>query len=124
MKIRPLGVELFQVEFRDKRSDMVKPKAAFHNSVNMTKTWTAGNIARGWLRNCAANRKVAGLIPDGVTGIFIDLSLPASLRLWCQLGLYQESIPYERVIIGVILLVYVYTRHMQQKYTYNFGKNV
>jgi len=27
------------------------------------------------------------------------------------------------VIIGVILLVYVYTRHMQQKYTYNIGEN-
>jgi hypothetical protein len=23
-----------------------------------------------WLRHCAANRKVAGSIPDGVTGIF------------------------------------------------------
>jgi hypothetical protein len=23
-----------------------------------------------WLRNCATNRKVAGSIPDGVTGIF------------------------------------------------------
>ena len=35
----------------------------------------------------------------------------------------QESVPCERVIIGVILLVYVYTRHMQAKYTYSIGKN-
>jgi hypothetical protein len=25
---------------------------------------------RSWLRHCATNRKVADLIPDGVTGIF------------------------------------------------------
>jgi hypothetical protein len=25
---------------------------------------------RSWLRHCATNRKVAGSIPDGVTGIF------------------------------------------------------
>ena len=87
MKIRPLGAESFHVEFWDKRTDMLKPTVAFHNFVNMPKTGTAGHRARSWLRNCAANRKVAGLIPDGVTGIFIDLSLPASLRLWCQLGL-------------------------------------
>jgi hypothetical protein len=24
-----------------------------------------------WLRHCATNRKVAGSIPDGVTGIFV-----------------------------------------------------
>jgi len=87
MKIRPLGAELFRVEFRDKRTDMVKLTVAFHNFVNMSKTGTAGHRARGWLRNCTANRKVAGLIPECVTGIFIDLSLPASLRLWCNLGL-------------------------------------
>jgi hypothetical protein len=26
-----------------------------------------------WLRHCATNRRVAGSIPDGVTGIFIDI---------------------------------------------------
>jgi hypothetical protein len=25
---------------------------------------------RSWLRHCATNRKVAGLVPDGVTGNF------------------------------------------------------
>jgi hypothetical protein len=29
-----------------------------------------GTRWRSWLRHCATNRKVAGLIPDGVTGIF------------------------------------------------------
>jgi len=87
MKIRPLGAELLHVEFRDKRTDMVKPTVAFHNFVNMPKIGTAGHRARGLLRNCTANRKVAGLIPDCETGIFIDLSLPASLRLWFQLCL-------------------------------------
>ena len=31
-----------------------------------------GRIAQ-WLRCCATNRKVAGLIPAGVTGFFIDI---------------------------------------------------
>jgi hypothetical protein len=31
------------------------------------------------LLNCATNRKVAGSIPDGVIGIFIDIILPAAL---------------------------------------------
>jgi len=26
-----------------------------------------------WLRCCATNRKVSGLIPDGVSGFFIDI---------------------------------------------------
>jgi hypothetical protein len=29
-----------------------------------------GTRWRGWLRHCAKNQKVAGLIPDGVIGIF------------------------------------------------------
>jgi len=87
MKIRPLGDKLLHVEFRDKRTDMVKPTVAIHNFVNIPKIGTAGHRARRLLRNCTANRKVAVLIPDCVTRIFIDLSLPASLRLWCQLCL-------------------------------------
>ena len=70
MKIRPVGAELFQADFRDKRTDIMKLTVAFHNFVNMPKTGTAGHRAGGWLRNCTANRKVAGSIPDGVTGIF------------------------------------------------------
>ena len=29
-----------------------------------------GHAVRSWLRHCATIRKVAGSIPDGVTGIF------------------------------------------------------
>jgi hypothetical protein len=29
-----------------------------------------GTQSRSWLRYCATSRKVAGLIPDGVIGIF------------------------------------------------------
>ena len=33
-----------------------------------------GTAVTQWLRRCATNRKVAGSIPDGVTGIFfIDI---------------------------------------------------
>jgi len=70
MKIRPVEAELFHAEFQDKGTDMVKLTVAFHNFVNMPKTGTTGHRARGKLRNCAANTKVASLIPDGVTGIF------------------------------------------------------
>ena len=76
MKIRPMGAELFLADFRDKRTDMLKLTVAFHNFVNMPKTGTAEHRARGWLRNCAANRKVAGSIADGVTGIFHWLNPP------------------------------------------------
>jgi len=31
-----------------------------------------GTVVAQWLRCCATNRKVAGSIPDGVSGFFID----------------------------------------------------
>jgi hypothetical protein len=34
------------------------------------------------LRHCAANQKVEDSTPDGVTGIFIDIILPAALLPW------------------------------------------
>jgi len=76
MKICPVGAEFFHAEFRDKRTDMMKLTFTFHNFVNLSKTRTAEHRARGWLRNCAANRNVAGLIADGVTGIFHWLKTP------------------------------------------------
>jgi hypothetical protein len=33
----------------------------------------AGTAAAQWLRCCATNRKVAGSIPAGVAGFFIDI---------------------------------------------------
>jgi len=45
--------------------------AQFHfKTTVIRKTGTA--IAQ-WLRRCATNRKVAGSIPDGVIGFFIDI---------------------------------------------------
>jgi len=76
MKIRPVGAESFLAEFRDKRTGMMKLAVAFHNFVNKPKTGTAGHRARGWLTNCAANRNVAGLIPDGATRICHWLNPP------------------------------------------------
>ena len=32
-----------------------------------------GTAVAQWLRCCAANRKVAGLIPAGVSGFFVDI---------------------------------------------------
>jgi len=32
-----------------------------------------GTMVEQWLRCCATNRKVAGLIPAGVSGFFIDI---------------------------------------------------
>jgi len=32
-----------------------------------------GTAVAQWLRRCATNRKVAGSIPDGVIGLFIDI---------------------------------------------------
>jgi len=36
-------------------------------------TTYAGTAVAQWLRRCATNRKLAGSIPDGVNGIFIDI---------------------------------------------------
>ena len=38
--------------------------------VKMNTHFTWGTRWHSWLRHCATNRKVAGSIPDGVTGIF------------------------------------------------------
>jgi len=44
-----------------------------------------------WLRHCATSRKVAGSIPHGVTGIFIDIILPAA---------YSPGVDTLRVKVG------------------------
>jgi hypothetical protein len=40
-----------------------KKNVTFHS-------WSGGKRRRSWLRHCDTSRKVAGSIPDGVTGIF------------------------------------------------------
>jgi len=47
-----------------------------------------GTAVAQWLRHCATNRKVAGSIPAGVSGFFIDKKiLPIALLPWGRLSL-------------------------------------
>ena len=47
-----------------------------------------------WLRCCATNRKVAGSMPAGVTGIFHwHKILPIALSSWGRLSLWQKWVP-------------------------------
>ena len=39
-------------------------------AINPSSSLHPGTAVAQWLRCCATNRKVAGSIPDGVTGIF------------------------------------------------------
>jgi len=48
---------------------------------------TVGTAVAQWLRCCAINRKVAGSIPAGVIGLFIDIILPIALWPWVRLSL-------------------------------------
>ena len=46
-----------------------------------------GTSVAQWLRCYATNRKVAGSIPAGVIGFFIDIILPIALWPWGRLSL-------------------------------------
>jgi hypothetical protein len=57
-----------------RKNDTVRTGTAvrFYEQPNFRRYHDYGGVMRGrsWLRHCATNRKVAGSIPDGVTGIF------------------------------------------------------
>jgi len=124
MKIPPVGAEIFHAEFRDKRTDMMKLTVAFHSFVNIPKHRTAGHRARGWMRNCTANRNFANLIPDGVTGIFhwlnpLGLTMPLG-STWSLTGISTMCTCDYRCNFTDVFL---YSSHAK-KCTYSIGKNV
>jgi len=51
-------------------------------------TLLQGTAVAQWIRYCATNRKVAGSIPAGVSGIFIDIK---SFRPYYGLGFDSAS---------------------------------
>ena len=61
--------------------------------------WDRGRVAQ-WLRCCATNRKVAGSIPAGVSGFFVDIK---SFRSHC--GTWVDSASnrnwYQEYFLGV-----------------------
>ena len=59
-----------------------------------------GTAVAQWLRYCATNRKVAGSIPAGVSGYFIDIK---SFRSHCGPGVESASNrnEYQEYFLGV-----------------------
>jgi len=59
-----------------------------------------GTAVAQWLRCCATNRKVAGSIPAGISGFFIDTK---SCRLHCGLGVDSPSNrnEYQEYFLGI-----------------------
>ena len=69
-----------------------------------------------WSRCCATNRKVAGSIPAGVSGIFIDIK---SFRWHYGPGIDSASNrnEYQEYFLGVHILSHIYL----QRYNYFRG---
>jgi len=42
-------------------------------AIPLVPVWAGGTVGAQWLGCCATNRKVAGSIPAGVSGFFIDI---------------------------------------------------
>jgi len=57
-----------------------------------------GTAVAQWLRCCATNRKVAGSIPVGVSGFFIDIK---SFRSHCDPGVDSDSNGNPEYFLGV-----------------------
>jgi len=68
--------------------------------VNGHSTYPKGTAVAQWLRCCATNRKVAGSIPAGVNGFFIDIK---SFRLHYCPGVDSASNrnEYQEYFLGV-----------------------
>jgi hypothetical protein len=70
---RKAKVPTWRIKYSSATSSTINPtqtgltlyRLIFNNILNC---W--GYAVAQWLRHCATNRKVAGLIPDGVTGVF------------------------------------------------------
>jgi len=57
-----------------------------------------GTAVAQWLRCCATNRKVAGSIPAGVSGFFIDIILPIALWPWVDSASNRNE--YQEYFLG------------------------
>ena len=66
----------------------------------VTLSFIGGTAVAQWLRCCATNRKVAGSIPAGVSGFFIDIK---SFRSHYDPGVYSASNrnEYQEYFLGV-----------------------
>jgi len=62
--------------------------------------WNRGTAVAQWLKFCDTNRKVAGSIPAGVSGYFIDIK---SFRSHCGPGVDSASNinEYQEYFLGV-----------------------
>ena len=63
-----LSVHTYSVKFKIKERNF--QKQSFTSRIIKCIIFVKGTAVAQWLRCCATNRKVAGSIPDGVTGIF------------------------------------------------------
>ena len=68
--------------------------------------YAAGTSWRSWLRHCATNRKVAGSIHDGATGILFDVEYIYGFVWWgvCKQSRWRHSVTEPSEDSGYVLL--------------------